>query len=91
MDYELVKQLKDAGYPQKEKNCCIYPTLDVPAEYVYKPHLSELIEACGDVKLHHISSTNTSYANCCDRKSHEVSGSTPWIAVAKLWLRLNKK
>lgn len=62
MDYELVKQLKDAGFPQYlTKDSFIYidgveiihntdlgtVTVENP-ELVKVPSLSELIEACGD-------------------------------------------
>ncbi len=59
MDYNLAKQLKEAGYPQTYKGgtwaCEHGLDWDKPAGckcygsmLTYSPNLSELIEACGD-------------------------------------------
>lgn len=60
MDYELAKELQDAGYPLRriEPGMCVglWPTLDMNpegkqelgAQHFYTPTLSELIEACGE-------------------------------------------
>ena len=58
MNYELAKQLKDAGFPQEGKGLYWEPTyfgytgekVDKPKteHCVYLPTLSELIESCGD-------------------------------------------
>lgn len=102
MNYELCKQLKDAGFPQEGKG---HFELDVanrraltdrystPEAYV--PTLSELIEACGDcVGIFKISETE---CNAWSNKLENVTkvdgmiftGSTPEEAVARLWLALN--
>ena len=59
ISYELAKELKDAGFPQKEsgtphtrhvceKHQYKYPTFSCgECDIVYAPTLSELIEACG--------------------------------------------
>jgi len=55
MNYELAKQLKDAGFPQKEHNA-IFKTASLgfstdvngPNTTFYSPTLPELIEACGN-------------------------------------------
>lgn len=53
MDYELVKKLKDAGFPQPGDKYLVAGQM--PGTYsadtgdmVYIPTLSELIEACGE-------------------------------------------
>ena len=59
VDYNLAKQLKEAGYPQDfdDNSHCRGLLYDkdgdivqheVGGEYIYIPTLSELIEACGD-------------------------------------------
>ena len=96
MTYELAKQLKDAGFPQKEKL-----TGDIIAlngiEYPDFPTLSELIDECGDgfSQLHKwddgdwAAFSESNWGNAPDGK--ECIGETPTEAVAKLWLELNKK
>ena len=90
MNYELAKQLKDAGFP---KTFYLY---DETQEIGNEPTLSELIEACGD-KLENLTQ---SYKGkwCCNYYYEEdenfgsdSDGSTPEIAVARLWLALNEK
>lgn len=54
MNYELAKQLKDAGFPQERKQGWNITDIDEilrsesSTETAYAPTLSELIEACGD-------------------------------------------
>lgn len=65
------------------------------------PSLSELIEACGHMSLFKFQGQNNWQAEGGDLKIDaekmrggyeiRVLGSTPEIAVAKLWLTLNKK
>lgn len=96
MDYKLALLLKDVGFPQ------IYHTdeegrrLDFRApEVVAVPYLEELIEACKDVwfKLENspVASVEKWTVQCCNRPQHKYIGSSPSIAVARLWLALNKK
>lgn len=58
MNYELAKQLKDAGFPQRtglcslcfidsEENIIVNYPIPEEKEVVYIPSLSNLIEACG--------------------------------------------
>ncbi len=68
MDYELAKELKDAGFPirilteeelghtEDPDDCPISPSVeeDFDGTVYFTPTLSELIEACGD-KIHGIS------------------------------------
>lgn len=49
MNYNLAKQLKDCGYPQKEHSGYFHQgDLVGDDDLPYVPTLSELIEACGD-------------------------------------------
>lgn len=113
MTYELAKKLKDAGYPQKTVEHYATEELKVlrihfwfddselvyPNNLIYRPTLSELIEACGKYfsKLqksqlkrtwtatwrHHMSVSKTKY------RGISRTGKTPAEAVARLWLALN--
>lgn len=104
MNYELVKQLKDAGFPQKGKGTYVeipyHPeslknkkyNQDQFKEAIYVPTLSELIEACGDGFLNMYKTKDGIFhcVNPFEDKDDEV-GSTPEEAVARLWLAINKK
>lgn len=95
MNYELAKQLRDAGF---EHNVCCetckYPDV---CEGIY---LEELIEACGK-GFHAVTKFNqspnngkwkASYAGeFSGETTYQGRGSTPTEAVAKLWLALNNK
>jgi hypothetical protein len=106
MNYELAKQLKDAGFPF---NLCTPEDnagkAFVDNGYFYKwPTLSELIAACGKDfhELHHCQygfadSKNwrwTAYPHTHDQHTFnamQFKGQTPEEAVADLWLALNEK
>jgi hypothetical protein len=58
MDYALAKQLKEAGFPQREDRSALYPrgyvlsgtkngVANSQKDRAYPPTLEELIEACG--------------------------------------------
>ena len=86
MTYELVKQLKEAGFYLQENKGTPYP-----------PTLSELIEACGEGYFN-LNSTKSGkgYDNHWaayfgENPEAKGLGKTPEEAVAKLWLALNKK
>lgn len=98
-NYNLAKELKDAGFPQSGDDGRFYnayPSDGGKGASVYYPTLEELIEACGrhDFKLRQ---TYSAYEN----KTFyvvEIPGDddmercdTPTEAVARLWLALNKK
>lgn len=98
MDYNLAKQLKDAGFPQEMKKgtyLCktIGINIDSFAEFdntlSYSPTLSELIEACGDNfdALETLGGGKKWGARC---GSEEVHADSPLEAVALLWVALNK-
>lgn len=103
MTYQLVKQLKDAGYPQTYIGGDFWSnkwSSEGGYEAVYSPTLSELIEACGvsfwNLEQGHNKDTGTWFCNFvtdCQVGSDEweSKGKTPEEAVAKLWLALNSK
>lgn len=85
MNYELAKQLKDAGFPWKG------PFFENEEYYrEYYPTLSELIEACGDKFDALVSSERSGGWMATDGRGLSGDGSTPEEAVANLWLELNK-
>jgi hypothetical protein len=98
MDYELAKQLKEAGFPQREvrfKGTEAIRDMLGPDE----PTLDELIEACGkELKgkenfrftLRYETTWVASYT-WYEEDELSCEGSTPEEAVTKLWLALNKK
>lgn len=106
MNYELAKQLKDAGFPQITNNHDYYTnvgmifrmwsTRPLKGDEIFIPTLSELIKACGDEfisldKLVHEEKNNwKARGKITKSKLVHIAGSTPEEAVAKLWLELNK-
>jgi hypothetical protein len=99
MDYELVRQLRDAGFPLKphpkwaaDKDGPMVP------EFI-TPTLEELIEMCGnnfDILVHDERGVINYKMHRREEKwsasswSREVAfGSTPTEAVARLWLALH--
>ena len=105
MNYELVKELKNAGFPQAD-----YPRLGYHhdgrlcggangdcIEYDV-PNLSELIEACGD-EFHSLLRIQREewqivgpYRDKDETERRLINfNKTPEEAVARLWLSLNKK
>ena len=99
--YELAKQLKDAGFPQKERSILVgnedsfIPDATRLDEYLYVPFLSELIEACGErfccLKRSQGQSRFTWLAESSGDKRKAWLGGTPEEAVACLFLALNSK
>ncbi len=95
MNYELLKQLKEAGFPQDKLGQC--PTCGSFENPYHDPTLSELIEACGD-NFHTLckgwkNQVPGFYADNWPLTTpfYEVFGKTPKEAVANLYLALNKK
>lgn len=90
MDYELAKELKDAGFRQDLERKPIW-VRDLDGTMLTLPTLSELIEACRG------SFFRLTYADGWEASSDSggkwtyVGGLTPEEAVAYLWLALNKK
>jgi hypothetical protein len=99
MNYDLAKQLKDAGFPIpnhgfNEGECdfrnCHYPA---NKEQICVPTLSELIEACGDkfVTLTRWKKAVLSVEWSAYGTDFRRDGRTLEEAVANLWLALNEK
>lgn len=96
INYELAKQLKEAGFPQKTEGQFVM-MIDkngyegkIQRDVVYTPSLSELIEACGD-KFERLMRVTKTIWSVTDTRGFRYDYSTPEEAVAKLWLELNKK
>jgi hypothetical protein len=100
MDYELAKQLKDAGFPFSERwtiTEAFGATIQTKGGATLQvPTLEALIEGCGDeivemYRAHKEPEGQVWVAKCCDKEAHKAIGRTLPIAVARLWLALNPK
>lgn len=101
MTYELAKELKEAGYPQREPNSpephdryCGYGLGFCFDDGVYCPSLSELIVACGDGFYSLIYVMRNDWRCFSERDGDYIDiadGKTPEEAVARLYLALHKK
>ena len=112
MDYELCKKLKDAGLDQELKMghwICKHELLDPTIteetdncygeQLMYRPTLSELIEACGDgfnnlqkvLNVGMVGLDREGFHWSCDIGDEVITGSTPEEAVARLYLALKEK
>ncbi len=102
MEYELLKQLKDAGFPniklcERTDEHKISECGECASEH--KPTLSELIESCGGsiCLITGVKCVVFWYEDRlgCGIEVHKskymTGGSTPIEAVIKLYLALNKK
>lgn len=91
MNYELAKQLKDAGYPQPS----LYGVPVILEDGVYYPTLEEMIEACEDKDSYgFILKKHPDYWSAIIYRNGMQDGSvgkTPTEAVASLWVALNEK
>jgi len=96
MKYKLAKQLKEAGYPQELRSDCINYRGE-GKDTAYCPNLEELIEELGDefINLYKIKDKwvcNLYYEKgCMDWEKWITEAKNPTEAVAKLYLKLNKK
>jgi hypothetical protein len=103
MNYELAKELKDAGFPQEGKGARIAPPDKIVArreDFAYVPALEELIEACGKnfMRLETVAANGWWEAHGrfwnTDGSLYfrdPSLGDTPAEAVAHLWLAVNSK
>lgn len=106
MQYELAKELKDAGFPQTFNEEQVHFCEDDPCkseedwEHCSNPTLGELIVECGEGFRNLSRSTNDEggrwWCNIEDKEVKQgfyrkIYGKTPEEAVARLWLALNKK
>jgi len=100
LSYEICKELKEAGYPQKRESCIGYAKEDGAMwmaqhrnDVLYLPTLSELISECGDeiISLHFKSSGRSwvEYFGATTVLKTKLY-STPEEAVARLYLALNR-
>lgn len=92
MNYELAKELKDAGFPENVANYSVAGRHGL----LFFPTLSELIEACGRIwvgpcELGWHSGFDGHPFSHLDEKRPQGCGATPEEAVARMWLALNKK
>lgn len=104
MDYQLAKELKDAGFKglvtawesPRGSGMSTQPA-EGWDEVVLPPTLEELIDACvklspdGDFHLEHLMH-EWGASTCAELVSEDEwhRSATPTVAVAKLWLALNK-
>lgn len=103
MNYELAKELKDAGFPQGTKvisnaKKCENPNClkghDAFCHSAYPPTLEELIEACGYKFYSLVYAMDNDWRCFSERDGDYVNtadGKTPTEAVARLWLALNQQ
>ncbi len=92
MDYELCKQLKDAGWP------VLAGVGDSPLDMGILPPLEELIEVCDGLTEEPIRIYIGKSSYCRATADHEreghirqwQAGETPTIAVARLYLALKQ-
>ena len=92
MDYELAKELEDAGFPPGGKGGFVASPDKVVVrreDRVYCPTLSELIAACGD-QFHSLIRTDNGWDAAANFFPRRVHGTTPEEAIARLWLALNR-
>jgi hypothetical protein len=103
MNYEVARELEEAGWPQGGKGTWTYPPdklVTRSSDRVYVPTLEELIAACGEefAKLKITPRRVGQLLHCADRRIEnglpsvkvEGRGHTPTEAVARLWLALHK-
>ena len=102
MNYELAKELKEAGFSQEDID--YGRSFYEEGEDTKNPTLSELIDACGwrfacvgksvgEGKNDWYACAGGLYSESPEELKYDLlkNGSTPEEAVARLWLALNKK
>lgn len=90
MNNELLKKLKDSGFPFTEHDGDLIN--EIQGGLPYSVTLSELIEACGDDfdELYRLGKGSW-LVNTDNDGFNGYDGATPEEAVANLWLSLNQK
>jgi hypothetical protein len=95
MDYDLARQLKDAGLPQEglgffaAENRVVGSRQHSDTFDAYVPSLSELIGACGDRfswLVRQADAVGGVRWLACSKGFQPISGATAVEAVARLWL-----
>lgn len=94
MNYELAKEMRAAGFPQEGKGEWLQRDMSHPMDWdksftLYSPTLEELIGKCGD-RFSALGIIDGIW-KATDGGILMEEGKNPTIAVAKLWLALNKK
>jgi hypothetical protein len=95
MDYELAKQLRDAGFLQAGTGRWIGPPDKVfwrSGDRVYVPTFEELLEACRkDVEslTQELSLAGDEWIASAFGRSKSARGDTPADAMARLWLAVH--
>jgi hypothetical protein len=96
MQYDLAKQLRDAGFPQSGNGRWIGPPDKIvwrSGDRAYVPTLEELIAACGRNFIA-LSALGDDGGGWCAMgtgfRVGTIEDKSPSEAVAKLWLGLNK-
>jgi hypothetical protein len=92
MNYELAKELRDAGFPQREMRYKDGVTSKYNEPIIYQPTLEELIEACGEDFNSLFKRPDGQWITECPdgHEEHICFGFTPTEAVARLWMALKK-
>lgn len=92
MNYDTVKKLKEAGFPQTGNNRDSAGEL-INIDGCYIPTLSELIEGCGDEFYSVVYATDNDWRAYTETDQWNISatagGKTAESAVANLYLALN--
>lgn len=103
MNYKLVKELKDAGFPQHRglsiplggeyiNKLGSHSLGSIEPSFIYNPPLSELIKECGEYfgHLDRIKENGRILWACFSPDGVSPDdGGTPEEAVIQLWLRIN--
>lgn len=92
ISYELAKELRDEGFPQKKwSGITAFDGLGNTEEHgAYCPTLDQLIEACGDNFSALVLERDGGWSCSAFDRPGIYGGSTPEEAVARLYLELNK-
>lgn len=89
MNYELAKELKDAGFPQGDTG----RKVGLRSDEAIVPTLEELIEKCGDKFYSLVFAIDNDWRAFSETDQWNTvataDGKTPTEAVARLWLALN--
>lgn len=92
MNYDLAKEMENAGWKFKEIAVDTYIGVNKPDGGMLAPTLSELIEACGEKFSGLLKIQGESRFKCvAPGDIFSIEAETPEEAVARYWLYLNTK